>query len=298
MTSGSVRPTSPILPGDSAKHIFSGKTLMRALGTCGLGGSLVVSLALVADDSKLTPETFDKVFSEVAQSQWIQSVFAEELPNDIDPFSFITMSGLEKIVRWLDLTPGALFVDLACGRGGPGLWLARSTGAELVGIDFSPVGIAHARQRAESRAHRVTTKYVVADAASTGLPAGGADGLVCVDAIQLMAERVEVMREVLRVLKPGARAVFTTWEEPDRLRDLAGLFEEAGLETVIVEERSQWLERERGIFERARVEAATNDDPALRSLAEEADRVLPVIDLARRVLGVARRPDDDSVART
>jgi ubiquinone/menaquinone biosynthesis C-methylase UbiE len=252
----------------------------------------------VAEESKLTPETFDKVFNEVAQSQWIRSVFAEDLPNDIDPFSFITMSGLEEIVTWLDLSPEALFVDLACGRGGPGLWLARRTGTELVGIDFSSVGIAHARQRAETRAHHVTAKYFVADAASTGLPSGRADGLVCVDAIQLMSERVEVMREVRRMLKPGARAVFTTWEEPDRLEDLASLFDEGSLETVFVEERSQWLERERGIFERARVEAATNDDPALRSLAEEADRVLPVIDLARRVLGVARRPDDDSVVRT
>ncbi len=251
----------------------------------------------MADDSKLTPETFDKVFNEVAQSQWIQSVFAEELPDDVDPFSFITMSGLEEIVTWLDLSPGALLVDLACGRGGPGLWLARRTGTELVGIDFSPVGIDHARQRAKARAHELTTRYFVADAASTGLPDGRADGLVCVDAIQLMAEQVEVMREVRRVLKPGARAVFTTWEEPDRLQDLARLFEEVSLETVFVEERSQWHERERGIFERARIEATTNDDPALRSLAEEAERVLPVIDLARRVLGVARRPNDDSVVR-
>jgi ubiquinone/menaquinone biosynthesis C-methylase UbiE len=253
----------------------------------------------VADDSKLTPEIFDKVFSEVAQSQWIQSVFAEELPDDVDPFSFITMSGLEEIAIWLDLPPGALLVDLACGRGGPGLWLARHMGADLVGVDFSPIGIDHARQRALALAARgtATYSYFVADAASTGLPEGRADGLVCVDAIQLMTERIEVMREVRRVLKPGARAVFTTWEEPDRLSDLAALFEEVDLHTVAVEERAQWLERERTIFERARIDSAANDDPALKSLAEEADRVLPVIDLARRVLGVARRPDDSSVVR-
>lgn len=259
--------------------------------------SLVIRriLRVVTGDSKLTPEVFDTVFAQAARSQWIRSVFAEDLPEDVDPFSFITMSGLEDIVTWLDLSQGALLVDLACGRGGPGLWLARRTGAELVGVDFSPVGIDHARQRAMDLANDLTTRYFVADAASTGLPGGRADGLVCVDAIQLMAERVEVMREVRRVLKPGAKAVFTTWEEPDRLADLAGLFEEVGLDTVLVEERPEWLERERRIFERARIESATNDDPALKSLAEEAERVLPVIDLARRVLGVARRPDDDPV---
>jgi len=29
----------------------------------------------------------------------------------------------------------------AYGRGGPGLWLARATGADLIGIDWSPVGV-------------------------------------------------------------------------------------------------------------------------------------------------------------
>ncbi len=244
----------------------------------------------MTDEPKLTPERFDQLFNQAAQSHWVQSVFAEDLPDEIDPYSFITLSGLEDIVSWLDISPGSLLVDLACGRGGPGLWLTRRTGAELVGLDFSPVGIDHAEQRAKNLAHDLITRYFVADAAATGLRDGGADGLVCVDAIQLMTHRVAVMREVRRVLKPGARAAFTTWELPDRLADLAGLFEEAGLDTVLVEEGSEWLERERRIFERAQIESATNDDPGLKRLAEEADRVLPVIDLARRVLGIAQRP--------
>jgi ubiquinone/menaquinone biosynthesis C-methylase UbiE len=253
-------------------------------------GLLVISCCVVTDAPQLTPEIFDQEFTKAAQSHWVQSVFSEDLPDEIDPFSFIALSGLEDIVGWLDMSPGSLLVDLACGRGGPGLWLARRTGAELVGVDFSKVGIEHAQQRAKDLAHDLTTRYVVADAASTGLPDDGADGLVCVDAIQLMTHRVDVMREVRRVLKPGARAAFTTWEVPDRLADLAALFEEGGLKTLVVEERSEWLERERRIFERAQLESATNDDPGLKSLAEEADRVLPIMDLARRVLGIAERP--------
>ena len=59
---------------------------------------------------------------------------------------------------------------------------------------------------------------------------------------------------------------------------------------VVVEERPEWLERERSIFGRAQIESATNDDPGLKSLAEEADRVLPIMNNARRVLGIAQRP--------
>ena len=44
--------------------------------------------------------------------------------------------------------PGQAMLDLACGRGGVGLWLARATGAQLTGVDFSPVGITAATARA------------------------------------------------------------------------------------------------------------------------------------------------------
>ena len=244
----------------------------------------------MTDEPKLTPEVFDQGFAQAAQSDWLRSAFSTDLPDEIDPFSFITLAGLEDIVSWLDMSPGSLLVDLACGRGGPGLWLARQIGAALVGVDFSTVGIDHAQQRAQHFAGELDARYLVADASSTGLPDDAADGLVCVDAIQLMTHRVDVMREVRRVLKPGARAAFTTWEEPDRLANLAGLFEEVGLDVVVIEERPEWLERERRIFKRAQLESASNDDPGLKSLAEEADRVLPIMETARRVLGIAQRP--------
>jgi SAM-dependent methyltransferase len=53
------------------------------------------------------------------------------------------------------------------------------------------------------------------------------------------------MAEVRRVLRPGGRAVFSTWEEAERLADLAALFEAAGLLVVRVEEKPDWLARER-----------------------------------------------------
>jgi SAM-dependent methyltransferase len=241
------------------------------------------------EERHLTPEIFDRAFTEAAQSIWLRSVFAESMPDEVDPFSFITLSGLEDIASWLSLSRESLLIDLACGRGGPGLWLARRTGATLTGVDFSPVGVAHARERAARVGLAAKTRYILADAASTGLPAEEADGLVCVDSVQLMTHRIEVMREVYRLLKPGARAIFTTWEESDRLADLRGLFEDSGLTVITIEDRPDWLERERSIFERAQIASVTNDDPGLKSLAEEADRVLPIIDHARRVLGVAQR---------
>ncbi|HWS46830.1 MAG TPA: class I SAM-dependent methyltransferase, partial [Acidimicrobiia bacterium] len=245
----------------------------------------------MSDRAPLTPSTFDRVFREAAHSDWTKRVIGADLPPEVDPFSFITLDGLHQIARTLAPCRGETLVDLACGRGGPGLWLARQIGAALVGIDFSPVGIDHARARATEYTPELSVRYIVADAAATGLSQEGASGLVCIDAIQLMSHREAVMAETCRLLRPGARAVFTTWEEPDRLRDLAALFESAGLITVAIEARPDWLDRERSIFERALSDAPQfPEDESLLSLAAEALEVLPRMGDCRRVLGIAEKP--------
>jgi hypothetical protein len=56
-------------------------------------------------------------------------------------------------------------VDLACGRGGPGLWLARAAGAALTGVDFSAVAVAQAAGRAALFGMAANTEFVVGDPA-------------------------------------------------------------------------------------------------------------------------------------
>jgi SAM-dependent methyltransferase len=239
----------------------------------------------------LTHDLFDREFAAVVDSPWLREAFGD-LPPEVDPFSFVTLDGLHEIVAALALAgaPNATIVDIACGRGGPGLWVAHESGAALIGVDFSPVGIEHAIARAARYAPDVDARYFVADAAATGLPDASADGLICVDAIQLMWHQEAVIAEASRVLRPGGRAVFTTWEDDERLPDLAARFESNGLRVVAVEERPEWMERERRIFERARAERGTCDDPGLRDLAEEAEVALPLFDRTRRVIGTAERP--------
>ena len=243
----------------------------------------------LVDRPPLTSETFDEAFAEAVESEWLKRVFGVGLPDDVEPFSFITAAGLEEIAATLADCRGSAVVDLACGQGGPGLWLARRIGADLIGVDFSPVGIAQARARAERSGTGVHATYHVADAAATGLTDGSAAGLVCIDAIQLMRHQEAVIVEVARILRPGATAVFTTWEDPERLPDLTALFEAGGLEVIAVEERREWSDRERAIFDRAVADAPLYpDDLGLQSLAEEAQRVLPLMDAWKRVIGVAR----------
>ena len=139
----------------------------------------------------------------------VQQAMGDDYPVDVEPTSSCTRSLLAHILEMLALRPGDLLVDLGCGRGGPGLWLARETGTRLVGLDFSPTGIALATRAAERFALPTPAEFRVASFDATGLPDASADGVVSVDALPFAPDRDAALRELRRVLRPGARAVFT-----------------------------------------------------------------------------------------
>jgi len=98
-----------------------------------------------------TAAGFDEGFAIAAASRGLRRVWQladPDLPVEIEPFSFVSAALLDHVAAALGLSPGQTLVDLGCGRGGPGLWLARQAGAFLVGVDFSAVAIEQASQRA------------------------------------------------------------------------------------------------------------------------------------------------------
>jgi hypothetical protein len=45
----------------------------------------------------LAPEIFDKAFAEAVVSEWTRRVIGGDVPDGVDPYSFITTSGLNEI---------------------------------------------------------------------------------------------------------------------------------------------------------------------------------------------------------
>ena len=62
----------------------------------------------------------------------------------VQPWGGTTWWVLGRSMSALRVEPGATLVDVGCGRGKPGLWLSRETGAALIGVDWSPVAVASA----------------------------------------------------------------------------------------------------------------------------------------------------------
>jgi ubiquinone/menaquinone biosynthesis C-methylase UbiE len=175
-----------------------------------------------------TPAGFDRSFRAISMSETYRRVereaFGDDYAEGFDPFSFTTRSELNVIGGLLEIGRGQTLVDIACGQGGPGLFVAQSTGASVIGVDFSPVGVAQAETRAAAMGLADHARYVVADAASTGLPNADADAALSIDALQLMPDKAAVLGEIHRILRTRARFALTTWESPT---SDAGAFENA-----------------------------------------------------------------------
>jgi SAM-dependent methyltransferase len=244
---------------------------------------------------------FNAWHADVANSPACAHIFQQALglPSQVVSNSLLTGAGIAEVAAALQVEPGQILVDLACGRGSYGREVARRTGARLVGLDFSAVAVmiaAHGVPRSRAR-------FCVGDFTAPGLRDHSADAVMCIDAIQFSDPPVAALRQCRRILAHGGRLAVTTWElrgpapegVPERIRrmDLARHLLEAGFEQIEVTEKPDWYAAERSLWEAA-LQADASGDPALASLQEEATQALAAFDVRRRVLATATAPAEAS----
>jgi ubiquinone/menaquinone biosynthesis C-methylase UbiE len=136
------------------------------------------------------------------------AVRAETYGEDLGQTSWITAEECDEFGRWLGLTAGRRFLEVACGAGGVTVRLAERSGATAVGIDVHPDAITAATARA--RAARAAVELRVADAsAPLPFPDASFDAVFCNDAINHLPDRARVLAEWHRVLRSGGRCLYT-----------------------------------------------------------------------------------------
>jgi len=140
----------------------------------------------------------------------VAAVRAETYGQDIGQNSWTTVDEAERFVEWLHLGPEKRALEVASGSGGPACFLAERTGCRVSGIDANEHGVATATRHALERGLSGRVEFRLADAnAPLPFADGTFDALSCVDSLNHLPDRLGVLREWARVLRPGGRALFT-----------------------------------------------------------------------------------------
>ena len=261
--------------------------------------------------------TWDAFYTEARVAEFRQRIyleaFGDEYPTEVATDGYITRSELREMMEALQVGAGQNIVDLGCGRGGPGQWIAATTGTSLVGIDFSAVALEQARERARLLGNHCW--YLSGSFDATGLDSASFDGALSIDVIWAIPDKRAGFAEAARILKTGARFVFTDWERdlsppgyPAPLNDHRPLLEAAGFEI----ERHQYsphADSLRRAFYQKMLERQDElihglDPKTAQSNLREARAWLGFLDAvdytmhSRRVLVAARKLDSVRVSRS
>ena len=114
-----------------------------------------------------------------------------------------------------------MLVDLACGAGGPGLWVAKESGARLIGRDLSPVAAERATERAAALGMQGRAEFGQGSFEHTGIADQSADAAMTVDALQYAPDKTKALVEVARFLRRGGRFALAAFElHADRVAGL------------------------------------------------------------------------------
>lgn len=143
-------------------------------------------------------------------AQVFEEVRRETYGQDIGQMGWLTVEEQRQHFEWLALGPASNVLELACGSGGPALFTVQETGCQVTGLDINEEAIARANETARATGMEARAQFQCLDA-SEPLPseAESFDAVICIDSINHLPDRLRVLREWHRVLKPGGRLLFT-----------------------------------------------------------------------------------------
>jgi ubiquinone/menaquinone biosynthesis C-methylase UbiE len=127
----------------------------------------------------------------------------------------------------------ATLLELGCGMGLLGTWIAKQLRANLIGIDFSQVAISLAR-RGTSHLESIQKTFLKAPFESTGLSDRSIDAGFSLDAFYLSKDPARALKELHRVTRTGSPVLFTYFLDSNTQYDWPRLTKSEGFDVLSV----------------------------------------------------------------
>ena len=98
-------------------------------------------------------------------------------------------------------------IDVGCGIGNPAFLLHQKYGCDVTGITISPRGVELGKQQALQRGVNHKVNFIQADAMDNGLESEGFDLLWQMESSHLIHDKMGLLEENYRVIRPGGTLV-------------------------------------------------------------------------------------------
>src|SRR5215467_7688769 len=129
---------------------------------------------------------------------------------DIGQSSWMTAGEWLRFADLLGVTDASEVLEVGSGSGGPAIYLALKRKCRVTGVDINEHGVRNALALAADRGVADRLDFRVANAgAPLPFPEGRFDAILSNDAMCHIPQRLDVLREWHRVLRPEGRALFT-----------------------------------------------------------------------------------------
>lgn len=134
----------------------------------------------------------------------------ETYGEDIGQSSWMTVTEWRRFAEYLQVGAHSHVLEVGSGSGGPAVYLAAETGCRIAGVDINERGIQNGERLAAIRGLADRVNFQRIDA-SQRLPFSNAtfSAVISNDAICHLADRLGVLREWYRVVRPQGRILFT-----------------------------------------------------------------------------------------
>jgi SAM-dependent methyltransferase len=163
----------------------------------------------MSDSPESEDRSYDNFYDDF-DSPLMKRLRLEAYGKDIGQHSWVTSEELEESISRLKLSRASRFLDLGCGPGGPLAFIIGHVGCRGSGLDLSAKAIAAARARAASLGLGELVAFQEGDL-NEPIPFadGSFDAVISLDAVLHLRDRLELLREVARVLLPAGKFLFT-----------------------------------------------------------------------------------------
>jgi ubiquinone/menaquinone biosynthesis C-methylase UbiE len=180
----------------------------------------------------------------------------------------------------LHLRQGMRVLDVASGTGETAIFLSRSFGCDVVGVDYSEANVRHAERESRSARRSESITFIQGDAENLEFSDNSFDAVICECALCTFPDKASATREFARVLRrPGRVGLSDLTARHPLPPDLEGLFSWIACvaDARPADEYARYL-NEAGF----RVETIENHDSALAQMAREVQGRLMGIELVAK----------------